>query len=69
MISCRATKWPCEHRNETLYVCFDEAGSPRAGIGPKGGTARAISWQALVNIRNILHSALKRYFISQRYEE
>ncbi len=51
MISCRATKWPCEHGNEMVGVCFDEAGSPRAGIGSKGGTARAISWQALVNIK------------------
>ena len=35
----------------TLGVCFDEAGFPSAGIGSKGGTARAISWQALVNIK------------------
>ena len=42
------------HANTKLrcwVFCFDEAGWPRAGIGSRGGTARAISWQALVNIK------------------
>ena len=68
MISYRATKWPCEREIEMLGVCFDEAGSPGAGIGPKRRHGRGDLLAVSTEYQDILHFRLQQLFLSQRHQ-